>query len=170
MSGCMQSLAAVGWRPSSLPRLSSSSSSILRGRRGYAIPAGGAPRFQVFNRRTKWLQKERVASNLEESRQADYLKDEVAARLADRLLVSSTGLVKRKPEGAVELTQYLGYQKTVPQGPRSRRQFLQCSTSSCPGESRFRPGSPSHGPDSLTHRRTYRCRLLGKSSLPRREA
>jgi len=40
----------------------------------------------VFNRRTKWLQKERVASNPEESRQADYLKDEVATRLADRLL------------------------------------------------------------------------------------
>ncbi|KOS22065.1 NADH dehydrogenase 1 alpha subcomplex assembly factor 5 [Escovopsis weberi] len=54
-------------------------------RRGYAV-ATGAPRFQVFNRRTKWLQKERAASNPEESRQADYLKDEVAIRLTERLL------------------------------------------------------------------------------------
>ncbi|KAG4218350.1 hypothetical protein PC116_g33170, partial [Phytophthora cactorum] len=41
---------------------------------------------QVFNRRTKWLQKERAAANVESSRVADYLKDEVAIRLCDRLL------------------------------------------------------------------------------------
>ncbi|KAF5510840.1 Arginine-hydroxylase NDUFAF5 [Colletotrichum siamense] len=51
-----------------------------------AFTAAGAPTFQVFNRRTKWLQKERAASNLEASRQADYLKDEVASRLCERLL------------------------------------------------------------------------------------
>lgn len=56
-------------------------------RRAYAIPAAGAPRFQVFNRRTKWLQKERAASKPDEGRQADYLKDEVALRLSERLLV-----------------------------------------------------------------------------------
>ncbi|KAH7156768.1 S-adenosyl-L-methionine-dependent methyltransferase [Dactylonectria macrodidyma] len=55
-------------------------------RRFYAVQAPGAPRFQVFNRRTKWLQKERIAANPEESRQADYLKDEVATRLSERLL------------------------------------------------------------------------------------
>ncbi|TDZ68000.1 Arginine-hydroxylase NDUFAF5 [Colletotrichum trifolii] len=55
-------------------------------RRSYALPSGGAPAFQVFNRRTKWLQKERAASNPEASRQADYLKDEIAVRLCERLL------------------------------------------------------------------------------------
>ncbi|GJD01515.1 methyltransferase [Colletotrichum higginsianum] len=58
-------------------------------RRSYAFASGGggAQAFQVFNRRTKWLQKERAASNPEASRQADYLKDEVANRLCERLLV-----------------------------------------------------------------------------------
>ncbi|ROT43431.1 S-adenosyl-L-methionine-dependent methyltransferase [Sodiomyces alkalinus F11] len=55
-------------------------------RRTYAIHAASAPTFQVFNRRTKWLQKERAASHVELSRQADYLKDEVAMRLCERLL------------------------------------------------------------------------------------
>lgn len=57
-------------------------------RRSYAFTAGGgAPAFQIFNRHTKWLQKERAASNPEAGRQADYLKDEVANRLCERLLV-----------------------------------------------------------------------------------
>ncbi|RDA87900.1 hypothetical protein CP532_1677 [Ophiocordyceps camponoti-leonardi (nom. inval.)] len=54
-------------------------------RRKYAVASAGALRFQVFNRRTKWLQKERAASSPEDSRQADYLKDEVATRLTERL-------------------------------------------------------------------------------------
>lgn len=58
-------------------------------RRHYAFQAAGAPSFQVFNRHTKWLQKERAASNVELSRQADYLKDEVASRVAERLLVGA---------------------------------------------------------------------------------
>lgn len=41
---------------------------------------------EVFNSHVKYLQKERAASNPELSRQADYLKDEVAQRLVDRLL------------------------------------------------------------------------------------
>lgn len=53
--------------------------------RTYAFQSG-APGFQVFNRRTKWLQRERAASNPELSRQADYLKDEVANRVTERLL------------------------------------------------------------------------------------
>ncbi|KAH6900132.1 S-adenosyl-L-methionine-dependent methyltransferase [Thelonectria olida] len=59
---------------------------VVSSRRFYAVQAAGAPRFQVFNRRTKWLQKERNAANPEESRQSDYLKDEVAMRLSERLL------------------------------------------------------------------------------------
>ncbi|OAQ98601.1 hypothetical protein LLEC1_03933 [Akanthomyces lecanii] len=56
------------------------------GRRPYAVASSAAPRFQVFNRRTKWLQKERAGANVQAGRQADYLKDEVAMRVAERLL------------------------------------------------------------------------------------
>ncbi|PHH76653.1 hypothetical protein CDD82_3896 [Ophiocordyceps australis] len=74
--------AAKCWpKPASMLRVSAASS-----RRGYAVASGAAPPFQVFNRRTKWLQKERAASDPERSRQADYLKDEVAARVSERLL------------------------------------------------------------------------------------
>ena len=57
------------------------------GRRTYAFQAPGGAVFKVFNARTKWLQKERAAANPELSRQADYLKDEVAMRVCERLLV-----------------------------------------------------------------------------------
>jgi NADH dehydrogenase [ubiquinone] 1 alpha subcomplex assembly factor 5 len=83
----------MSWGRSSLTRLAPLSGNqfvavaAAAPRRFYAV-ASGAPRFQVFNRRAKWLQKERAASNSEESRQADYLKDEVAIRLTERLLVS----------------------------------------------------------------------------------
>lgn len=46
---------------------------------------------EVFNRQTKHLQKDRAARNVEESRKVDYLKDEVAMRLCERLLVGSSG-------------------------------------------------------------------------------
>ncbi|KAK1834644.1 hypothetical protein QBC39DRAFT_277028 [Podospora conica] len=69
------------WRPpNQIPSFAASA------RRHYAFQAAGAPAFQVFNRRTKWLQKERAASDVELSRQADYLKDEVASRVSERLL------------------------------------------------------------------------------------
>ncbi|KAH7021258.1 S-adenosyl-L-methionine-dependent methyltransferase [Microdochium trichocladiopsis] len=55
-------------------------------RRSYAFQAAAPPLHQVFNRRTKWLQKERAAADVESSRTADYLKDEVAIRLCERLL------------------------------------------------------------------------------------
>ncbi|KAL9559424.1 hypothetical protein MBANPS3_000439 [Mucor bainieri] len=42
--------------------------------------------FHVFNREAKKLQKDRAATNVQESRTVDYLKDEIAARVADRLL------------------------------------------------------------------------------------
>lgn len=73
---------------SALPRLASPFSRPVQRawRRAYAVQTPGAPRFQVFNRRTKWLQKERAASDVDESRQTDYLKDEVAIRLSERLL------------------------------------------------------------------------------------
>jgi len=43
--------------------------------------------FQVFDREAKRLQRERAASDTELSRQVDYVKDEVAFRVVDRLLV-----------------------------------------------------------------------------------
>ncbi|KAI0970880.1 S-adenosyl-L-methionine-dependent methyltransferase [Xylaria arbuscula] len=55
-------------------------------RRSYAFQATTPPIHQVFNRRTKWLQKERAAHDVEGSRVADYLKDEVAIRVCERLL------------------------------------------------------------------------------------
>ena len=54
--------------------------------RFYAVQAPGAPTLQVFNQTIKFLQKERAATNVEHSRQSDYLKNEVARRLVDRLL------------------------------------------------------------------------------------
>lgn len=56
--------------------------------RKFASQAPGNPVLEVFNRKVKHLQKDRAARNVEESRKVDYLKDEVAMRLCDRLLVS----------------------------------------------------------------------------------
>lgn len=60
----------------------------ITNQRFYAVQSRGAPRFQVFNQHTKWIQKERSGLNVEESRDADYLKEEVAIRVSERLLVS----------------------------------------------------------------------------------
>ncbi|KAH8819960.1 S-adenosyl-L-methionine-dependent methyltransferase [Xylogone sp. PMI_703] len=54
--------------------------------RSYAVQSPGQPTLQVFNRHTKWMQRERAAKNVEMSRQVDYLRDEVALRLSERLL------------------------------------------------------------------------------------
>ena len=45
---------------------------------------------QVFNDHTKQLQRERAAADVEASRKVDYLRDEVASRLCERLLVRSS--------------------------------------------------------------------------------
>jgi NADH dehydrogenase [ubiquinone] 1 alpha subcomplex assembly factor 5 len=62
--------------------------------RNYAVQGPGAPMLQVFNRHTKHLQKQRAAANVEESRKVDYLKDEVAKRLCERLLVCIFPFIK----------------------------------------------------------------------------
>lgn len=54
--------------------------------RSYAVQAPGAPTVEVFDAHAKWLQKERAAADVPQSRQVDYLRDEVAARLCDRIL------------------------------------------------------------------------------------
>ncbi|KAF1985190.1 S-adenosyl-L-methionine-dependent methyltransferase [Aulographum hederae CBS 113979] len=70
-----------------LPKLTASIRSTSKcSTRSYAIQAPGAPTIEIFNRRTKWLQRERAAANVEASRRVDYLRDEVAFRLSERLL------------------------------------------------------------------------------------
>ncbi|CAG8662253.1 12422_t:CDS:2, partial [Racocetra fulgida] len=54
--------------------------------------------FTVFDRKAKKLQRDRAALDIEASKQVDYLKDEVAYRLVDRLLD-----VKRKYDTIVDL-------------------------------------------------------------------
>ena len=69
-------------------------------RRFYAVQTPGAPTVEVFDARTKWLQRERAASNVEHSRQVDYVRDEVAFRLCDRLLDISRTFPKALDFGA----------------------------------------------------------------------
>lgn len=49
---------------------------------------------QVFNDKTKQLQRERSAADTEGSRKVDYLRDEVASRLCERLLVSANAQIQ----------------------------------------------------------------------------
>ncbi|KAF9889944.1 hypothetical protein FE257_006818 [Aspergillus nanangensis] len=65
------------------PRTYSASSSTTR---SFASQTSGTPVWDVFNSKTKHLQKDRAAQNVEESRKVDYIKDEVATRLCERLL------------------------------------------------------------------------------------
>ncbi|KAI9785179.1 MAG: hypothetical protein M1839_000817 [Geoglossum umbratile] len=53
---------------------------------GYATATPGPPALQVFNLHTKFLQRERAAQDVEMSRRVDYLRDEAASRLVERLL------------------------------------------------------------------------------------
>ncbi|KAJ2704992.1 hypothetical protein H4R19_005170, partial [Coemansia spiralis] len=54
--------------------------------------------FEVFDRRAKLLQRNRAAGRVADSRDVDYVRDEVAARVADRLLD-----IKRRYHTVVEL-------------------------------------------------------------------
>lgn len=65
--------------------------------RTFASQTPGNPMLEVFNRQTKHLQKDRAARNVEESRKVDYLKDEVALRLCERLLVRNPAEGPRAP-------------------------------------------------------------------------
>lgn len=109
MSLCARPLSAASKASSSLSPLIVPKFT----QRTYATQTGGAPRFQVFNRRAKWLQKERAAANSEAGREADYLKDEVAIRLSERLLVSGPTRHKTWISLANKTS---GYQTTIPKG------------------------------------------------------
>ena len=80
------------FRPSALARRTYTAA------RSYASQTPGNPMLEVFNRKTKHLQKDRAARNVEESRKVDYIKDEVAMRLCERLLVHILFLHKTKPK------------------------------------------------------------------------
>ncbi|KAF2729202.1 S-adenosyl-L-methionine-dependent methyltransferase [Polyplosphaeria fusca] len=54
--------------------------------RRYAVQAPGAPTMDIFSHSHKWMQKERAAANTESSRNVDYLRDEAASRLCERLM------------------------------------------------------------------------------------
>ncbi|KAF9741857.1 hypothetical protein PMIN04_008020 [Paraphaeosphaeria minitans] len=58
----------------------------LRATRCYAMQAPGAPIVDIFSQQHKWMQKERAARDVETSRSVDYLRDEVASRLCERLM------------------------------------------------------------------------------------
>jgi len=58
-----------------------------RATRHYAVQAPGAPTLEIFSQQHKWMQKERAAKDTESSRSVDYLRDEAASRLCERLLV-----------------------------------------------------------------------------------
>lgn len=47
--------------------------------------AGVSSSFQVFNKSTKLMQRERAAKDVHESREVEYLRDEVALRMIERL-------------------------------------------------------------------------------------
>jgi NADH dehydrogenase [ubiquinone] 1 alpha subcomplex assembly factor 5 len=51
------------------------------------MQAPGAPTIEIFSQQHKWMQKERAARDAEASRGVDYLRDEVASRLCERLMV-----------------------------------------------------------------------------------
>lgn len=65
-------------------------------RRRLATAATPAAAFEVFDRTTKRLQRDRAGLN-PESRKTDYLKDEVADRLVERLQVCSPTLLLPPP-------------------------------------------------------------------------
>lgn len=64
--------------------------------RRYAVQAPGAPTIDIFSQQHKWMQKERAAKDVQGSRAVDYLRDEVASRLCERLLVCSPTCMPHK--------------------------------------------------------------------------
>ncbi|KAG0262804.1 hypothetical protein DFQ27_002117 [Actinomortierella ambigua] len=72
---------------------------------GTASPRSTAPApFQVFDRNVKRMQRDRAARDVETSRMVDYVKDEVAFRVVDRLLD-----IKRDFNEVVELGSGAGH-------------------------------------------------------------
>lgn len=83
----------------------------LRATRCYAVQAPGAPTVEIFSQQHKWMQKERAARDVEASRGVDYLRDEVASRLCERLLVCVLAPHKQS------ISNDLGHQSPFPTRP-----------------------------------------------------
>lgn len=113
-----------------LARRTASTSSPRWISRSYAVQAPGKPPLQVFNRHVKRLQRERAAQDVEHSRQVDYLRDEIAARLCDRLLVRRSRLHRGNFFELIST----GHQPPLSQGSRPGRKRLQsceCPHTTC---------------------------------------
>jgi len=91
----------------------------LQATRRYAMQAPGAPTLEIFSNQHKWQQKERAASNPELSRSVDYLRDEVASRLCERILVRGLGA-----KLIAQLLTCIGHQSPLRPSSRSRSQCL----------------------------------------------
>lgn len=96
-----------------------------RHRRRYAVHAPAGSALNVFSTHQKWLQRERAASDPPSSRSADYLRDEAASRLCERVLD-----INRHFPAVLDLGAHacnLARMLTLPsdddpaKGPRSRR-------------------------------------------------
>ena len=126
--------------------------------RHYAMQAPGAPMLQVFDDNTKQLQRERAAADAEASRKVDYLRDEVASRLCERLLVRP---LTPTFHDTYHLQPLIGHQTPFSQRPGSWRCGLQ-----------YRPCSYCASPRVFTslHQAltSHFCRLLTDIAPPRR--
>jgi hypothetical protein len=129
----------------------------LQPARRYAVQAAGAPLMEIFSGQQKWLQKERAAADKETSRGVDYLRDEVASRLCERVLVRPSVLQRE-----AQLTS-TGHQPPFPQSPRSRRQRLQ----SVPRIHAALGRCPRQRPAVEANRHHHRRRLFRSTFVPR---
>lgn len=78
--------------------------------RSYAVPSfapSSASPFAVFDRDLKRAQRDRAARHVERSRLTDYVKDDVAQSMVDRLLVSSP-FVSLAPPSVIEASTLVG--------------------------------------------------------------
>ena len=132
--------------------------------RSYVLQTPVNPTLQIFNRHTKYLQRERAAANVERSRQVDYLKDEVAVRLSERLLVSSNASIQ------LQILTIAGYKSPFRACPRPWGKFLQYSTSAYPARSRSRSLKRNFASTIYPARTSHSRGLLSSYAVSRRRS
>ena len=129
----------------------------LRPVRCYAVQAPGAPTMEIFSNQHKWMQKERAAANVQASRSVDYLRDEVASRLCERVLVRSLSSIQ------LSMLTCPGHQSPLPSRPRSRRERVQC----CPRAHTTLARGARERPTVKARRQDHSCRLVCNPPAPR---
>lgn len=136
-------------------------------KRSYANPTPGSPVWEVFNSKTKHIQKDRAGRNTDTGRKVDYLKDEVAMRLCERLLVclGPPSMNTQTDRQTGVLSSHTGYKTGFPQRARSRRKQLQHSPSLNDTESRPRLGDITCS--VFANLRSHLCRYLAGAPPPR---